>query len=350
MKILIYGAGVLGSLYAAKLQAAGEEVWLLARGQRLTDLQENGLVLEDEITSQRTTSYLHFVDNLAPEDRYDLAIVLMRKNQVSAILPVLAENQRIPSILFMVNNAAGAEAWAQALGRERVLLGFPGGGGAREGAVVRYAIAPAQPTSLGELDGQFTPRLLEIAGVFEAAGFPVALQTNMDAWLKTHVALVSPMANAIYMAGGDNYRLARTRDGLVLLVRAVREGFKVLRAQGIPLTPARFQVLEWIPEPLLVAYLQRSLATRSAELMLARHANAARDEMTQLADEFQALAEAANVPTPAINCLCTYINPATTPAAENSEQIPLDWSGVLAGLAVLLGLGLLMKRLRKKCC
>jgi 2-dehydropantoate 2-reductase len=351
MKILIYGAGVLGSLYAAKLQAAGQEVWLLARGQRLADLQENGLILEDENTGQRTTTHLHFVDNLAPEDRYDLALVIMRKNQVNAILPALAENRRIPNVLFMVNNAAGSEAWTQALGGERVLLGFPGAGGAREGAVVRYAIARSQPTSLGELDGQTTPRLLEIAGMFEAAGFPVALQTNMDAWLKTHVALVSPVANALYMAGGDNYRLAHTRDGLVLLVRAVREGFNVLRALGIPVTPAPLQALAWIPEPLLVAGLQRWLATRSAELMLARHANAARDEMQQLADEFRALAERAHLSTPAISCLYTYLNPATPPAAESSQNIALDWNGVFIGLAVLLGLGLLLRRpRRKRCC
>ena len=32
MRILVYGAGVIGSLYAAKLQAAGQEVTVLARG------------------------------------------------------------------------------------------------------------------------------------------------------------------------------------------------------------------------------------------------------------------------------------------------------------------------------
>ncbi|NMF85480.1 2-dehydropantoate 2-reductase N-terminal domain-containing protein [Nodosilinea sp. P-1105] len=34
MKILGFGAGVLGSLYAARLQEAGHEVALLALGQR----------------------------------------------------------------------------------------------------------------------------------------------------------------------------------------------------------------------------------------------------------------------------------------------------------------------------
>ncbi len=47
MKILFYGAGVLGSLYAARLQEAGQEVSILARGQRLADIREHGIVLED---------------------------------------------------------------------------------------------------------------------------------------------------------------------------------------------------------------------------------------------------------------------------------------------------------------
>ncbi len=34
MDILVYGAGVLGSLYAARLQQAGQHVTILARGPR----------------------------------------------------------------------------------------------------------------------------------------------------------------------------------------------------------------------------------------------------------------------------------------------------------------------------
>ena len=37
MRILVLGAGVIGSVYAAKLLQAGHEVVLLARGHRLAD-------------------------------------------------------------------------------------------------------------------------------------------------------------------------------------------------------------------------------------------------------------------------------------------------------------------------
>ena len=44
MKILIYGAGVIGSLYAALLSEAGYNVSVYARGKRLESLRNNGLL------------------------------------------------------------------------------------------------------------------------------------------------------------------------------------------------------------------------------------------------------------------------------------------------------------------
>ncbi len=38
-RVLVYGAGVLGSLYSARLRQAGHDVILLARGHRLADLR-----------------------------------------------------------------------------------------------------------------------------------------------------------------------------------------------------------------------------------------------------------------------------------------------------------------------
>jgi 2-dehydropantoate 2-reductase len=225
----------------------------------------------------------------------------------------------------MNNNVAGPDEMVEALGKERVLLGFPGAAGHRDGHVVTVKVTAGRH---GELDGRTTPRLKKIVETFKLAGFPVATNPNMDAWLKTHVAEVSPAANAIYMAGGDNYRLARTRDGLVLMVRAIREGYKVLRALGVPITPANHKVFNWIPEPILVALLRRLLKTKTAEIEIAGHANAARDEFKQLADDFRALARTTSVPTPAMDRLYTYIDPAVPPLSEGSAQISLSWRGV----------------------
>jgi len=115
MKILIYGAGVLGSLYAWRLNEAGHDVALLARGQRLADLGEYGLVLEDMVTKQRTTTAINLVERLEPGDSYDLVLVMMGKHQVGSTLPALAANRLTPNVLFMGNNLAGPGEMVAAL-------------------------------------------------------------------------------------------------------------------------------------------------------------------------------------------------------------------------------------------
>jgi 2-dehydropantoate 2-reductase len=321
---------------------------LLARGPRLAQLRRDGIVLTDASSGRRSVTHVCLVERLEPDDPYDLVAVIMRRNQVAEVLPALAGSRCTPNVVFMTNNAAGPDEYVAALGRERVLLGFPGAGGTRKDGAVRYMLAGSQPTSIGELDGSDTQRLKDIAQALRSAGFPVAVRPDMDAWLKTHVALVSPIANALYAAGGDVYRLARTRDALLLLVRAVREGFRVLDDLCIPITPARMRVLQWIPEPILVALLQRGLPTEQAELVLAGHANAARDEMRFLADEFQALARRSGLATPALDRLYRFTDPALGPLADGSASLGQDWRALATAGGALLTLFLLLLPPRRR--
>ena len=65
------------------------------------------------------------MDRLGREEAYDLVIVVMRRHQTPPIVLALAENHRIPSVLFLGNNAAGDQDMIEALGRERVLIDAP---------------------------------------------------------------------------------------------------------------------------------------------------------------------------------------------------------------------------------
>ena len=337
MKILFYGVGPLGSLYAARLQDSGQDVSVLARGQRLADIREHGLVLEDAATEERTTTRVNVVERLEPADSYDLVVVLMRRNKIPAILPVLAENRNTPDVLIMCNSAAGPDEMTDALGRERVLLGFAGAGGYRKDHVVIYEVVSGkrQPTVFGELDGSPTPRLKRITEAFQGAGFPVATSDDMAAWLKTHAAEIIPTAAAFYTAGADNHRLARTRDALVLMVRAIKEGYKVLQAFGIPITPSNHKAFNWIPEPLIVSMMRRMLTTKTAETILAGHAQAARDEMAYVAAELRELARQTSIPTPAMDRLFVHIDRAAPPIPDGSAQIAMSLRGVWFGLGAL---------------
>ncbi len=339
MRILVCGSGPLGSLFAARLHQGGHDVTLLARGQRLADLQQHGIVLHDVQTDEWTTDRVALTGQLAPDDPYDLALVIMRKNHALQFLPTLAANRCIPNVLFLMNNAAGPEALAEALGRERVLIGFPSSAGYRDGHVMHVLTGrpgDERDVPIGEIDGRETDRIRQVAAALASMpGFEVDVRPDMDAWLKYHVALLMPsLAAALYGCGTDMIRLAGTRDALVLALRAVREGFQVLQALGYPITPEEMSFFAWAPEPLLIAIFQRRLRHPLVEVALARHAAAARDEVQHLADEFLELGRLTTVPTPVIDRLYAYFDPAAPLIPADSAEIPLDWRAVRVGLAV----------------
>jgi ketopantoate reductase len=349
MKILVYGAGPIGSLFAARLHEAGHEVSLLARGQRLADLRKYGLVLVETQTEKETVSHPNLVKRLDPEDAYDLVLVIMRKNRALEILPTLAANHHTPNVLFLMNNAAGPGKLVEMLGAERVLIGFPAAAGYRREHVIYYfGDEKGQDAAIpiGEVDGRITPRLQEIGQVLASMpGFTVDLRTDMDAWLKTHVALLMPsLAPAIRAAGRDNIQMAHTRDAIVLAIRAIREGFRVLQALGYPIVPKRIRTLGWVPEPILVWFLRKLLTNPRFWDVMVKHGEAAQDEIKHLADEFIALKRQTSVPTPAMDRLYAYFDPETPPMTEGSAWFSLDWrflwvvAGVLAGILVIVWL------------
>jgi ketopantoate reductase len=237
MNILVYGAGVLGSLYAARLHEAGQHVSLLARGHRLQDTREHGIVIADVLTGRITTTHVEVVEQLGPEDHYDLAIVVMGKQHVVAILPQLAANKRIPSVMFL---------------------------------------------------------------------------HNIDAALKTHAVFITCMESAVVLAG-DNNKLASRRDLLLLMVTAIRQGFKGLRACGLPIVPFNLKLMfMWMPKWFPVLYWQRTLQSKLGEYSLDAHAKAAPAEVRQLIAEIRTLLGDTTASIPAMDQLFRDIDAIAT--------------------------------------
>jgi 2-dehydropantoate 2-reductase len=320
MKILVYGAGVIGTLYAARLQEAGHQVTVLARRSRLAEIQRYGLVLEDIVSGDRSTVRTATVENLRNEDRYDMALISVRRDQLPGIMPHLAENKNIPAVLFMLNNPSGSAQLTNALGGDRVLLGFPGAGGTLEGHVVRYVMIAQQPTTVGEPGGMLTARPRALAEMLRLAGFRTRTDRDMEGWLSTHAFFVTAVSGAIYLAGGDCDRLSRNQPLLELMVRGVREGFNAVRALGRAVHPFPLKVLfTRLPTAVAVHYWRRFFSNQMAEYVFARHARDASVEMQTLATECKVLLAQSDARAPALNELYRAIDDYT---AARGQQIP----------------------------
>ncbi len=309
MKILVYGAGVIGTLYAGKLQASGQQVTVLARGQRLADIRTHGLVLENVVSGARTSTLVDAVEHVAQEYAYDVALITVRRDQLAGALPGLQANRRISKMLFMLNHPTGSSDLARAFGQDRVLFGFPGAGGALDGHVVRYALISQQPTTLGDLTGRSGEGLRSLAKAFRLAGFPTTISGNMDAWLKAHAFFVTAVCGAIYMAGGDCRRLSGNTVALTLMTKGVREGFAAVRCLGLVVTPFPLRVLfTWLPRRFAVAYWRRFFASEMGDYVFGRHARAAAHEMRAIADDCRTLLEKSGVAAPALQQLYSAID------------------------------------------
>jgi 2-dehydropantoate 2-reductase len=301
VKVVVYGAGVMGTVYAGKLAEAVHKVTMIARGQRLADISQNGLVLEDIVHRRGSTAQVATAARLNSDDEYDLALITVRRDQLASALPELATNKRIPTLLFMLNNPTGSAGLANTLGSDRVMLGFPGVGGTRDGYVVRYAMIKQQPTTIGEPDARRTVRLGTILQAFRDAGMPTVVCGDMDAWLKAHAFFVTAVSGAIHLAGGDCGKLSRNSAALGLMTNGVREGFTAVRALGHRIRPFSLNLLfMWLPDAFAVGYWRRFLATEMADYVFGRHARTAAREMRDIANDCRSLVERSGVRAPAL--------------------------------------------------
>jgi 2-dehydropantoate 2-reductase len=291
-RILIFGAGVIGSTFGGLMAASGQDVTMLARNKRLEELNSKGLLLQRNGQDTIREIPVKVISELAENDIYDFVFVTLRKEQVQQSLPVLKKNQS-QHFVFMVNNPSGYDAWTEALGRERVIPAFPGSGGKIENGVVFYEIVSGiiQPTTLGELDGKISERARVLKAILKKAGFNVSFSKNMDAWQKTHVAMVGPLGDVIYVDGGNNYSVAKNPEAIRLMNLALKENFLFLKKSGIGIEPVKLNMIRFMPLWLLNTAIKYAFNTRWAETVISNHALNARNEMKVISNEFLALAE-----------------------------------------------------------
>lgn len=302
MRILVFGAGVIGSVYARHLLRAGHQVTLLARGRRLADLTASGLVLENAESGQREVLPVTAVDAPEPGERYDLVLVAVRAEQLAATLPVLAGIRDSPDVLFFSNTAGRSALVLDALGQQ-ALFGFPAAGGVCDGPVIRYVLIRQQQTMLGEVSGTRLGRVQRLSAVLRQAEFPTTISTNIDGWLLGHAAFVVPIAFALYRVATNPARLAADRQSLRMMVRATRQAFRAL--DGTAEIPTNLRVLYRMPSPIGVSYWRRIMASSRGELWFAAHSRAAPQEMRALAGELQTALRNAARPTPDLDTLLT---------------------------------------------
>ena len=278
MKILVYGAGVLGCNLARNLFRAGKDVTLLARGNWAEEIRKNGLRIKDKFSPRTSVSDIPVVTELAPDDQYDVIFVVLRYTQLDSTLDNLRTN-RTKNIVFVGNNVQ-ARALAAALPEKNVLFAFALSAGHREAD--RVVSIDLKKITIGQLQGEVSNAEL-IGEIFGGTKYRVVYEPNMEDYLLCHAAFVMPAAFACYKTDGDLKKLKGDTAYLNRLLDANIEGYRAIRNAGheiLPKADAGFESEKYRKTCLL--FFKLMCATSLGKLCASDHAMNAIEEMSAL--------------------------------------------------------------------
>ena len=200
MKFVIVGAGAIGMYLGAKLSAAGNEVWLIARGQKLAALRESGIAVRSPIGD--FSAMPRATDDYAEAGEADYALLAVKAHSVPEVAPNLPPILGAETAVAPVQNGIpwwyflrhGGELEGTMLERldpdgiaasdipvERVIgcVVTNIAAAAREPGVVEHLTGNA--VAIGEPDGTMSERCARLAGAMEAAGVNCGVSAQIRA-------------------------------------------------------------------------------------------------------------------------------------------------------------------------
>ncbi len=270
MRVLVYGAGAIGSYLGGSLALAGEEVSFIARPAQAEVLNSNGLTLQapDGQTQaaknvRAYTTPREAMSGDAPVTRlYDCIILALKSfDTETAIADLRATGQPIPPIVCVQNGVDNEPKLREAFGAEKVIAGtvltstsIPEPG--------RVVIEKSRGVGLGA--GH--PLSERLAEALRQGGVKVTLYQSSESmkWSKLVTNLMANATAAICdLSTADVY----AHPGLFEIeVRQMKEALRVMEAKGLmmvalPKSPSRELgfALRWLPAWLYQPVIQRAV-------------------------------------------------------------------------------------------
>lgn len=275
-RILIFGAGVIGSAYAIKFIEAGADVTVFARSGRYEALRKDGLLYYDKGAVKSKT--IRVINKLEDDDRYDFVFVAVRYDKAEPALRAVKENTS-PTIVTLISNSSGFSHWQNIVGN-RLIPGFPGvGGQMREGVLnARYMPKVLASTNFGEVNGSVTNRIKKLAELFDETRLPYAINGDMNAYLITHAVSDIAMLGGLYSDSN-----ATDKEIAKMMVSTFRSYLTAIQKAGITVTPSSQKVLLKIPDVVLRIFFAAWQKTKMVgEMKMPEYAAGARSEVIKL--------------------------------------------------------------------
>ncbi len=236
MKILIVGAGAIGSLIGARLSKTSASVFLFSTDRaHMEAVRRGGLKIEelDGTTGNYELSACFETERLPRNP--DLALVLVKSYATMEALSLVRGVCSSATVFLTLQNGTGNwERIAEVVGKEAVLAGSTAQGSTLLGpGLIRHGGNGA--TCIGEPGGAVSDRVERVVELFRQAGL-VAEPSDQVERLIWEKLMVNVGINAITaLTGIRNGVIARMEEASGLCRAAVCEAVQVAGAKGFPM-------------------------------------------------------------------------------------------------------------------
>ena len=289
MRVLIIGAGVLGSNLAHSIKK-GNDVTILARNETYDNLKKNGLVIKNKL-GKNTVDYFNIIDKLEENDIYDVIFVVVRFSSLDTVVPIL-ENNKSKNVVFIGNNIT-AEKYMN-IKDKNVLFGFFMAAGKKGDGCINSVCL--NKITIGRVDGKDISNEF-IKEIFKETKVKVIIENKMNDYLKSHACAVLPLVFACYKVNGNLKLLKRDKEYSLLIMDAIIEEYEVLRKLGYEILP-KGEYEDCVNKKGLCAFIYRFLFSNFlGKVCISDHAMSAKEEFILLESEFEKLKEKSKLET-----------------------------------------------------
>jgi 2-dehydropantoate 2-reductase len=241
VKILVIGAGVIGSTYSWKLSQAGHDLTHLIRKEKADYYLENGIHIKcfENILSKNEVDTVYkpkIIDRLDQNPNFDLIIVSVHCEKIECVLEMLKDRVGNASILFLQNiRPADINLINNYINPSQYLIGYPFiAGGGKKGNNIETAIlrSPINHTMLGEVDGSITERLKNIKDILRKAKMKPMLTNSIIPYIKSHY-IWAACVSAAYLKAGSFRNFVGKSIYIKESYIAMRETWEICKKEGI---------------------------------------------------------------------------------------------------------------------
>jgi len=306
MRILIYGAGIIGCTYGWQLSKADHNITVLVRKGKKEQILKDGIPIHctDYRDKRKAIEEVIFrpevIEELSSDNTFEYIIVSTNCTSLKEVLPVLSRSAGSAHILFFQNIWGEFDEIAKWLSPDKYFFGFPfmAGGGKEKGVIYSGISGIKQScTPLGELNGEITPRVKKMAEALDEAKLRPVISSQIKTWLITHYAVAAGLSAGI-MKTGNGKKFASDPIIIKEAIKAIREGFRVCMRRGINPKKEKANKLYYLPLFISIPIAKKVYGSETLCLFFDGHTRHSPDEMKKMLKDILEYGETHNLQMP----------------------------------------------------